>query len=45
MRNSLAALSLAKHNCKRSDRTPPTHIPHPQLAHTRIEGVKVNHSR
>ncbi|MEG4944885.1 hypothetical protein QUA80_32875, partial [Microcoleus sp. F4-D5] len=22
-----------------------THIPHPQLAHTRIEGVKVNHPR
>jgi len=21
------------------------HIPHPQLAHTRIEGVKVNHPR
>jgi hypothetical protein len=21
------------------------HIPHPQLAHTRIEGVEVNHSR
>ncbi|XZO04156.1 MAG: hypothetical protein ACM65L_10745 [Microcoleus sp.] len=22
-----------------------THIPHPQLAHRRVEGVKVNHPR
>jgi mRNA-degrading endonuclease RelE of RelBE toxin-antitoxin system len=35
-------------NRNRFRRDPPditAHIPHPQLAHTRIEGVEVNHSR